>query len=71
MPLRVFEILYHKQRNLNGEPTGLQTSTSKLTAYSRMQIPQYGALQCPLTWRPGNGAKPTHIQTKWYVANTL
>ena len=29
MPFSVFERLYHKQ-NLNGEPTGLETSTTKL-----------------------------------------
>ena len=36
MPLRVFERLYPKQMNLNGEPTGMETSTTKLTAYNGM-----------------------------------
>ena len=36
MPLRVFERLYPKQMNLNGKPTGLETSTVKLTAYNGM-----------------------------------
>ena len=35
-----------------------------------MQVPHYGALRCLLMWRPSNGAKPRHIQTKWYVADT-
>ena len=69
MLLRVFEKLYPKQMNLNGEPTGLETSTTKLTAYNGMQIPQYVALRCLIIWRPGNGAKPRCIQTKWYVAD--
>ena len=54
--------------NLNGEPR-LEISTTKLIAYNGMQIPQYGVLKCPLIWTPGNGAKPRHIQTKWYVAD--
>ena len=69
MPLRVFERLYPKQMNLNGEPTGLETSTTKLTAYNGTQIPQYGVLKCLLIWKPGNGAKPRCIQTKWYAAD--
>ena len=69
IPLRVFERLYPKQMNLNGETTGLETSTTKLTAYNGMQIPQYGVLRCQLIWRPGNGAKPRCIQIKWYVAD--
>ena len=36
MSCRVFERLYPKQMNLNGEPTGLATSTAKLTAYYGM-----------------------------------
>ena len=36
MALSVFERLYPKQINLNGEPTGLETSTTKLTAYNGM-----------------------------------
>ena len=36
MPLRVFERLYPKHMNLNGEPTGLETSTTKLTADNGM-----------------------------------
>ena len=67
MSLKVFERLYPKQMNLNGEPTGLEISITKLTAYNGMQIPQYGALRCPLIW---NGAKPRCIQTKRYVADT-
>ena len=69
MSLRVFKRLYPKQMNLNGEPTGLETNSIKLPGYSGMWIPQYGALRCPLIWRPGNGAKPRHIHTKWYVAD--
>ena len=61
---RVFERPYLKQMNLNGEPTGLKTSTTKLIAYNGMQVPQYGALRFPLIWRPSNGAKPICIQTK-------
>ena len=36
MPLKVFERLYPKQMNLNGEPTGLETITTKLTPYNGM-----------------------------------
>ena len=55
--------------NLNGEPTGLEASTTKHTAYNAIPIPQYGVLKCPLIWRPGNEVKPKYIQTKWYVAD--
>ena len=61
MPPRWFERLYPKQINLNGEPRGLETSTSKLTAYNGTQIPPYGTFRCLPVWRPGNGAKPRHI----------
>ena len=54
----------------NGKPIGLEASKKQLTAYSGTPIPQYGALSCPLTWRPGNGKKPRRIQSKWYVADT-
>ena len=53
--------------NLNGEPTGLETSTTKLTAYNGKWIPQYGVLRCLLIWRLSDGTKPRDIQTKWYV----
>ena len=58
MPLRVFERLYPNQINMKGEPTGLEPSSTCLTAYNGTLITQYGALQCPLIWRPGNGARP-------------
>ena len=51
------------------EPTGLETSTTKITAHDGKWIPQYGALRCPLIWRPGNEAKPTCIQKKWHVVD--
>ena len=54
----------------NGNPIGLEASKTQLTAYNGTPIPQYGALSCPLTWRPGNGKKPGRIQSKWYVADT-
>ena len=69
MPLQVFQRLFPKQMNLNGEPTVLETSTIKLTAYNGTWILQYGVLRCLLVWRPGNGVKPRCIQTKWYVAD--
>ena len=56
--------------NLNGEPKGLEAITIKITAYNGMQIPQDGVLRCLLIWRPGHGAKPRCVQTKWYVADT-
>ena len=55
--------------NLNGEPTGLETSTTRLPVYNGTQIPQYGVLKCPLIWKPDNGVKLRCIQTKWYVAD--
>ena len=65
MSLRVFERLYPKQINKTGEPTGLETSTTKLTAYNGTWIPQYGAPSCLLIWRTINEAKFRYIQTKW------
>ena len=69
MPSRVFERLYPKQMNLNGEPTVLETSTTRLTEYNGKLIPQYGVLKCLLIWRHGNGTKLRCIQTKWYVTD--
>ena len=70
MPLRVFKWLYPNQINMKGEPTGLEPSGTCLTTYNGTPIPQYGALRCPLIWRPGNGVRSRWIQTKWYVADT-
>ena len=66
---RVFERLYPKQMNLNGEPTGLESNAIKHTTYNGMHIPQYEVLRCLLIWKPGNGAKPRWTQTKWNVAD--
>ena len=70
MLLRVSERLYPSQIDMKGEPTGLEPSGTCLPAYIGTPIPQYGALRCPLIWRPENGARPRKIQTKWYVADT-
>ena len=70
MPLRVFKRLHPKKMDWNGNPIDLEASKTQLTAYNGTPIPQYGALSCPLTWRPGNGKKPRRIQSKWYVADT-
>ena len=70
MPLRVFERLHPRKMDQNGKPIGLEASKTQLTAYNSTPIPQYGALSCPLTWRPGNGKKPRRIQSKWHVADT-
>ena len=52
MSLRCLRDYTPKQMSLNGEPTGLETRTTKLTAYNGMQIPKYGVLKCLLreTW---------------------
>ena len=70
MPLSIYEQLYPRKINYKGEPIGLETSTTHLTAYNRTPILQYGTLRCLLTWRPGNGEKPRRIQSKWYVTDT-
>ena len=61
MPLKVFERLYPNQINMKGKPTGLEPSSTCPTAYNGTPIPQYGALRCPLIWRPGNGVRPRWI----------
>ena len=70
MSLSILEQLYPRKINYKGEPTGLQASTTCLTAYNGTPILQYSSLRCPLTGKPGNGAKPRRIQSKWYVADT-
>ena len=69
MPLRVFERLCPKQIIMNSEPTRVETSSTKVTAYNATWIPQYGVLRFLLIWRPSNEANPRHIQTKWFVAD--
>ena len=54
----------------NEKPIVLEASKTQLTAYNGTPIPQYGALSCPLTWRPGNRKKSRRIQSKRYVADT-
>ena len=68
--LRIFKWLYPRKINNGGEPIGLEISITCLTAYKGTPILQYSAHRCPLTWRPGNGARPKRIQSKWYVAGT-
>ena len=48
LPMHLFNHLYPDHINKAGQPTGLNVSNAKLTAYSGTQIPLFGSLHGPI-----------------------
>ena len=63
MPLCVFQKLFPSQLDANGKPTGLCPTTTQLTAYNGSAIPQLGAHDTAIEWRPSSLGPPRHVHT--------
>ena len=70
MPLSIFAKLFPRCITTNGKPTRLHTYDTKLTAYNRSNIPQFGALDTAIEWTPKGHQHSKHLQTRWYVADS-
>ena len=70
MPLRVFAKLFPRRITSDGKPTGLRPTPTRLTAYNGSPIPQLGALDTTIDWKPKGQALPNRLHTRWYVADT-
>ena len=70
MPLCVFQKLFPSQLDANGKPTGLHHTVTWLTAYNGSAIPQCGAHDTAIKWRPNSHGPLKHVHTWWYVAET-
>ena len=70
MPLHVFQKLFPSQLDANGKPTGLCPTVTQLTAYNESAIPQLGAHDTAIEWRPSYHGPAKHVHTQWYIADT-
>ena len=71
MPLHAFAKLFPRCINTDGSPRGLKSSTTCLTAYNGSKIPQFGTLDTTIDWTPKGKDVANHLQTIWYIADTL
>ena len=58
MPLHVFQKLFPSQLDANSKPTGLCPTVTQLTAYNGSAIPQLGAHDTAIKWRPSSSGPP-------------
>ena len=63
MPLCVFQKLFPSQLDTDGKPTGLHPTVTQLTAYNGSAIPQLGAHDTAIEWRPSSSGPPRHVHT--------
>ena len=70
MSLSVFQKLFPSQLDANGKPTSLHPTATQLTAYNGSTIPQLGAHDTAIEWRPSSHGPPKHVHTQWYIADT-
>ena len=70
MPLCVFQKLFPSQLDAYGKYTGLHPTVTWLTAYNGSTIPQLGAHDTTIEWRPSSHDPPKHVHTWWYEAET-
>ena len=54
LPLHLFRHLYPNCIDKTGQPTGLNASNTRLTAYNGTQVPLFGSLYGPIIWQPGS-----------------
>ena len=71
MPLCAFAKLFPRHIKASGSPRGLKWSMTCLTAYNRSKIPQFGTLDTAINWNPKGKDVANHLQTQWYIADTL
>ena len=71
MPLRMYRQPHPNRIDKEGNPTGLERTDTRLTAYNGTGIHCYGTLQVPTAWTPLDRGEPTRrSKLKWYVADT-
>ena len=70
MPLHVFQKLFPSPLDANGKPTGLCPTVTQLTTYNGSAIPELGAHDTVIKWRPRPHGPPMHVHTWWYIADT-
>ena len=70
MPLCVFQKLFPSQLDTNGKPTCLYPTVTWLTAYNGSTIPQLGAHDTAIVWRPSSSGPPRHLHSQRYIADT-
>ena len=70
MPLHVFQKLFPSKLDVNGKPTGWSPTVTQLTAYNGSVIPQLGAHDTAIEWRPSPDGPTRHVHTQWYIADT-
>ena len=69
--LCLFRHIYPDCIDKTGDPTGLNVSNTRLTAYNGTQIPLFGPLHGAIIWQSGSpGAQPCQINSCWCVADT-
>ena len=70
MPLRTFAKLFPERFDMDGNPTGLSPSSTRLTAYNGSPIKQFGTFRTHVDWTPKNRRVTKCLHTQWYVADT-
>ena len=70
MPLCTFAKLFPERFDKDGNPTGLSSSSTRLTAYNGSSIKQFGTFKTYVDWTPKNRRITNHLHTQWYVADT-
>ena len=68
MSLHVFAKLFPRCITTDGKQTGLCPCDTRLTAYNKSNIPQFGALDTATEWTPKGHQHSGYLQTRWYVA---
>jgi len=69
LPKRLFEKLFPKQLDSEGNPTGLLPTKTRLTAYNGGQVPCYGAIRMQTEWKPKTGPSRS-TKPLWYVVDS-
>ena len=63
MPLCLFQKLFLTQLDTDDKPTGLHPTVTQLTAYNGSAIPQLGAHNTAIKWRPSSSGPPRCVYT--------
>ena len=71
MQLKVFAKLFPRCITRDGKPTGLYPIDTRMMAHNGSNIQQFGALDTATEWTPKGHQDSKHVQTRWYVADSL
>ena len=70
MPLQCVPEVFPSWLDTDGKPTGLCPTVTQLTAYNGSAIPQLGAHDTAMEWRPSSSGPSRCVHTQWYIADT-